>query len=77
MKCLMLAWRPESSQLSHVLSICDCIFVLKPALSICSPSVMHWIPKLFIGPIHILFLLYLLLRFCCSTPKLAGFHQNY
>ena len=28
---------------SFVLSICDSIFVDKPALSICSPSVLHWI----------------------------------
>ena len=34
-----------------------------PALSICSPSVIHWSSQLFIDSIHILFLLYLLLWF--------------
>ena len=47
-----------------------------PALSICSFSVLHWISKLFIDSIHILFLLYLLLWFGFSTSKPAGFHQN-
>ena len=28
---------------SFVLSICDGIFLFIPALSICSPSVLHWI----------------------------------
>ena len=32
-------------------------------MSICSPSVLHWISKIFIDSIHILFLLYLLLWF--------------
>ena len=40
-----------------------------PALSICSPSVLHWISKLFIDSIHILFLLYLLLWFWDFTIK--------
>ena len=40
-----------------------------PALSICSPSVLHWISKLFIDLIHILFLLYLLLWFWDFTIK--------
>ena len=62
---------------SFVLSISYSIFVLKPALSICSPSVIHWISKLFIDSINILFLLYLLLWFGFSTSQLAGFHQNY
>ena len=39
-------------------------------------SVLHWIPKLFIDSIHILFLPYLLLGFGFSTSKPAGFHQN-
>ena len=38
---------------------------------------IHWISKLFINSIHILFLRYLLLLSCFSTPKLAGFHKNY
>ena len=54
---------------SFVFSSCDGIFVLLPALSMCSPSVIHWISKLFIDSIHILFLLYLLLWFCFPTPK--------
>ena len=68
---------PVFTSTSFVLSICDPIFVLKPALSICSPSVIHWISKLFIDSVHILFVLYLLLWSCFSTPTLAGFHQNY
>ena len=40
-----------------------------PALSICSPSVLNWISKLFIDSIHILFLLYLLLWFPNFTIK--------
>ena len=40
-----------------------------PALSICSPSVLHLIFKLFIDSIHILFLLYLLLWFWDFTIK--------
>ena len=40
-------------------------------------SVIHWISKLFIDSIHILFLLYLLLWFGFSTSKSAGFHQNH
>ena len=51
-------------------------YVYKPALSICSPSVLHWIPKPIIDSIHILFLLYLLLWFGFSTTKPAGIHQN-
>ena len=39
-------------------------------------DVLHWISKLFIDSIHILFLLYLLLWFGFSTSKPAGFHQN-
>ena len=53
------------------------VIVRMPPLSICSPSVIHWISKLFIDAIHILFLLYLLLWFCFPTPKPAGFHRNY
>ena len=45
---------------SFVLSNGDLIYVLKPALSICSPSVLYWSSKLFIDSIHILFLQYLL-----------------
>ena len=41
-----------------------------PALSICSPSVLHWISKLFIHSIHILFLLYLLLWFWFQLQNL-------
>ena len=49
-----------------------------PALSICSPSVLHWIPKLFIDSIHILFLLYLLFWFWDFTIKnLQYFIKNY
>ena len=40
-----------------------------PALSICSPSVLHWISKQFIDSIHIMFLLYLLLWFWDFTIK--------
>ena len=40
---------------SFVLSVCHSIFVLNQALSIYSPSVIHWISKLFIDLIHILF----------------------
>ena len=79
MKCLLLSWRPESVQFSYkffVLSFYDRIFVFIPALSICSPSVLHWIRKPIIDSIHILFLLYLLLLFGFSTSKPAGFHQN-
>ena len=36
---------------------------------------IHWISKLFIDSIHILFLLYLLVWFGFSTSKPAGFHQ--
>ena len=46
MKCLMLSWRLESVQFSYkifCITICDWIFVFIPALSICSPSVLHWI----------------------------------
>ena len=68
---------PVFTYKSFVLSICDWIFVLKPALSICSPCVIQCISKLFIDSIHILFLLYLLLWSCFSTPKLARFHQNF
>ena len=39
-------------------------------MSIGNPSVIHWLSKLFIDLIHILFLLYLLLWFWC-------FHQTY
>ena len=61
---------------SFVLSICHGIIVLKPALSNYSPSVIHWSSNLFIDPIHILFLLYLRLWSCFSTPQFAGFQQN-
>ena len=66
---------PESTYLPT--SICDRIFILKPALSICNPSVLHWISKPFIHAIHILFLLYLLLWFGFSTSKPTRFHQNH
>ena len=68
---------PALIEKSFILSICDSFFVLKPALSICSPSVIHWISKLFIDSIHILFLLYLLLWFGFPTSKPAGFHQHH
>ena len=67
---------PVFIQKSFVLSFCDGIFVFIPALSIYSPYVLHWISKLFIDSIHILFLLYLLLWFGFSTSKPAGLHQN-
>ena len=65
MKCLVLPWRPESCQFSlknHLFYpfVIESLY-WKPALSICSPSVIHWISKLFIDSISILFLLYLLL----------------
>ena len=68
---------PVFTKKSFVLSRGDSILVPKPALSICSPFVIHWISKLFIDSMHILFLLYLLLWSCSSTPKLAAFHQTY
>ena len=37
------------------------MYVHIPALSICSPSVLHWIPKPIIDSIHFQSLLYLLL----------------
>ena len=37
---------------------------------------IHWISKLFIDLIHILFLLYLLLWFGFPTSKPAGFHKT-
>ena len=79
MRCLRLNGRQESSQLSKSFALftCDLILVLKPALSISSPSVIHWISKIFIDSINILFLLYFLLWFGSSTSKPAGFHQDY
>ena len=61
---------------SFVLSICHCIFVFKHALSFCSPFVIHWISKLFIDSIIILFTLYLLLWSCFPTTKPARLHQK-
>ena len=55
----------------------------KPALSICSPSVLHWIPKPIIDSIHIQSLLYLLLWFgvfnyktCRNTSKDLGHNSR-
>ena len=54
-----------------------------PALSICSPSVLHWIPKPIIDSIHIQSLLYLLLWFgvfnykiCRNTSKDLGHNSR-
>ena len=44
-----------------------------PALSICSPSVIHWLSKLFIDSIHILLLLYLLVWFGFEHHNLQDF----
>ena len=59
------------------------IYVHIPALSICSPSVLHWIPKPIIDSIHIQSLLYLLLWFgvfnyktCRNTSKDLGHNSR-
>ena len=81
MKCLMLIGRQESCQVSQKNHLFYPFVIqslyLSLLLSICSPSVIQGISKLFIDSIHILFLLYLLFWFGFLTSKPAGFHQNH